>query len=393
MKPEMKKLIIANLPYLLFVYLFGKLGQAYRLAEGIDLSQKLLHFADGCAAAFESAAPSFHPIDLLIGVAGAAALRLMVYCKGKNAKKYRKGVEYGSARWGGPKDIAPYAMLGKEVDCLCGLLQILELRPTCIARALLGLDVVLQVDPQGDTLALPVRASVHGQPLDPAGDGFLGIVLTQRLAAGEAFLSGGAERNKFTLLDLIALRRHEPEKIVKVFGLRDYCVNGSFQFGFPALTLAPGIPFRIALAFIPAGLYHRQTVFPAQPVTGAPDIGVALPIRIVLAVVYHIHSTENQVIVDVALVDVGCQHIGVFALQHFLGKLLADLMGLYRRGLAGGKGLYQVVGQIVAFLDRLRQQHFKFYVRCFIGAAKGGHQHFVLGLVRVLDVVQRLFQR
>ena len=108
MKPGVKKLIIANLPYLLFVYLFGKLGQAYRLAEGIDLSQKLLHFADGCAAAFESAAPSFHPIDLLIGVAGAAALRLMVYCKGKNAKKYRKGVEYGSARWGGPKDIAPY---------------------------------------------------------------------------------------------------------------------------------------------------------------------------------------------------------------------------------------------------------------------------------------------
>ena len=100
MKPEMKKLIIANLPYLLFVYLFGKLGQAYRLAEGIDLSQKLLHFADGCAAAFESAAPSFNPFDLLIGVAGAAALRLMVYCKGKNAKKYRKGVEYGSARWG-----------------------------------------------------------------------------------------------------------------------------------------------------------------------------------------------------------------------------------------------------------------------------------------------------
>lgn len=108
MKPEVKKLIIANLPYLLFVYLFGKLGQAYRLAEGIDLSQKLLHYADGCAAAFESAAPSFNPTDLLIGVAGAAALRLMVYCKGKNAKKYRKGVEYGSARWGGPKDIAPY---------------------------------------------------------------------------------------------------------------------------------------------------------------------------------------------------------------------------------------------------------------------------------------------
>ena len=86
----MKKLIIANLPYLLFVYLFGKLGQAYRLAEGIDLSQKLLHFADGCAAAFANAAPSFNPFDLLIGVAGAVALRLMVYCKGKTQRNTAK---------------------------------------------------------------------------------------------------------------------------------------------------------------------------------------------------------------------------------------------------------------------------------------------------------------
>ena len=108
MKPEVEKLILSNLPYLIFVYLFGKLGQAYRLAAGVDLSEKLLHFMDGCSAAFANAAPSIHPFDLLIGVAGAAALRLMVYFKGKNAKKYRKGAEYGSARWGTAKDIAPY---------------------------------------------------------------------------------------------------------------------------------------------------------------------------------------------------------------------------------------------------------------------------------------------
>ena len=108
MKPEVKKLILSNLPYLIFVYLFGKLGQAYRLAAGVDLSEKLLHFMDGCSAAFANAAPSIHPVDLLIGVAGAAALRLMMYFKGKNAKKYRKGAEYGSARWGTAKDIAPY---------------------------------------------------------------------------------------------------------------------------------------------------------------------------------------------------------------------------------------------------------------------------------------------
>jgi len=108
MRPEVKKLIIANLPYLLFVYLFGKLGQTYRLAAGADVSEKLLHLADGFSLAFENAAPSFHLFDLAVGVAGAVALRLMVYCKSKNAKKYRRGVEYGSARWGGPKDIAPY---------------------------------------------------------------------------------------------------------------------------------------------------------------------------------------------------------------------------------------------------------------------------------------------
>lgn len=108
MKPEVKKLILSNLPYLIFVYLFGKLGQAYRLAAGVDLSEKLLHFMDGCSAAFANAAPSIHPFDLLIGVAGAAALRLMVYCKSKNAKKYRRDEEYGSSRWGGPKDIQPF---------------------------------------------------------------------------------------------------------------------------------------------------------------------------------------------------------------------------------------------------------------------------------------------
>ena len=96
---NIKKIVIPNLPYLLFALLGTKCGQAARLAPGMDFSQKALHILDGFRLAFESLLPSFHPADLLIGVAGAAALRLMVYCKGKNAKKYRKGVEYGSARW------------------------------------------------------------------------------------------------------------------------------------------------------------------------------------------------------------------------------------------------------------------------------------------------------
>ena len=106
MKPEIKKLLILNAPYLLFVYLFDKVGQAVRLAPGADMSAKLLSIGDGFSAAFSNAFPSVHPADLLIGLAGAVIVRLAVYIKGKNAKKYRKGIEYGSARWGKAEDIS-----------------------------------------------------------------------------------------------------------------------------------------------------------------------------------------------------------------------------------------------------------------------------------------------
>ena len=100
MKPELKKLLLPNLPYLLFVYLFAKCGQAYRLAAGVDASVKLLHLTDGISAAFANPLPSLHPFDLCVGVAAAIAIRLAVYIKGKNAKKFRKNLEYGSARCG-----------------------------------------------------------------------------------------------------------------------------------------------------------------------------------------------------------------------------------------------------------------------------------------------------
>ena len=105
---NIKKIILPNLPYLLFALLGTKCGQAARLAPGLDFSQKALHILDGFRLAFKSLLPSFHPADLLVGLLIAAALRLAVYVKGKNAKKFRKNMEYGSARWGTPEDIAPY---------------------------------------------------------------------------------------------------------------------------------------------------------------------------------------------------------------------------------------------------------------------------------------------
>ena len=108
MKDKLRKYLLPNLPYLFFVYLFDKLCQAVRLAPGLDASEKLLHIGQGFQTAFASSAPSFHVLDICVGILGAVLVRLAVYVKGKNAKKYRKGIEYGSARWGTAADIAPY---------------------------------------------------------------------------------------------------------------------------------------------------------------------------------------------------------------------------------------------------------------------------------------------
>ena len=102
-----KKQVILHLPYLLFFLVFAKLGQAVRLAPGADASQKLLGLSEGFTYAFQSMWPGAG-IDWLIGLCGAAIMRLAVYLKGKDAKKYRKNVEYGSARWGSKTDIAPF---------------------------------------------------------------------------------------------------------------------------------------------------------------------------------------------------------------------------------------------------------------------------------------------
>lgn len=108
MKVNIKKLVLPNLPYALIGLLATKVGQAWRLAEGVDFSGKVIHLMDGFASAFQSITPSFHPVDLCVGIGLAVLLRVVVYVKGKNAKKFRKNMEYGTARWGNADDIKPY---------------------------------------------------------------------------------------------------------------------------------------------------------------------------------------------------------------------------------------------------------------------------------------------
>jgi len=109
MSINIKKLLILNIPYLVLGLAFTKVSEAWRYANGADLGAKILNLDVAFSKAFEIPLPSFHPTDLVIGLAIGVFIRLIVYVKGKNAKKYRHGREYGSARWGNSKDIEPFS--------------------------------------------------------------------------------------------------------------------------------------------------------------------------------------------------------------------------------------------------------------------------------------------
>ena len=105
---DTKKLVLLNLPYIFVGYLCDKVAWLWRVSEGTNASDKMMAVMNRFDKLFANPLPSFHPRDLLIGVVGGLALRIVVYYKAKNAKKFRQGVEYGSARWGNAKDIEPY---------------------------------------------------------------------------------------------------------------------------------------------------------------------------------------------------------------------------------------------------------------------------------------------
>ncbi len=108
MNERVKKQVILHLPYVLIALMATKIPQAIRLTNAKEATQIFMRLLDGFEKALENPLPSMHPNDLAIGVTIAVTIRIIVYFRGKNAKKFRKGTEYGSARWGNPKDIAPY---------------------------------------------------------------------------------------------------------------------------------------------------------------------------------------------------------------------------------------------------------------------------------------------
>lgn len=108
MKKDKIKSVLLKLPYLAFVYLFDKLTEAIRLSLRGDVMSTILAMGEGFSKAFDTFAPSFHPVDLIVAVIGTCIIFIVMYVRGLEARKYRKGMEYGSARWGTREDIAPY---------------------------------------------------------------------------------------------------------------------------------------------------------------------------------------------------------------------------------------------------------------------------------------------
>ena len=105
---KLRKYLIPNIPYVLIGWAFLKIGTAYRLAAGASFLAKVMGISETIGPAFDSFAPGLNPVDWLVALVGAVALRLLIYMKSKNAKKFRRDAEYGSARWGNGKDIKPF---------------------------------------------------------------------------------------------------------------------------------------------------------------------------------------------------------------------------------------------------------------------------------------------
>ena len=123
-----RKYVLLNLPYAFIFWLANKVGEAYRLAPGRDVSERVMNLQQGFSAAFESMLPSFHPQDLLVGLIGAVVIFLVVLSKKKNAKKFRRDEEHGSARWGRPADIAPFMSKNPEDNIILTQSEVLIYR-------------------------------------------------------------------------------------------------------------------------------------------------------------------------------------------------------------------------------------------------------------------------
>ena len=206
-----KRLVLLNLPYALMGLYATNLGYAWRLAVGADFSEKMMSLMSVLPGALGRILPSFHPLDLVIGLCCGVGLRLAVYLKGKNAKKYRHGSEYGSARWGNAKDIEPYVAPKFEDNIILTQTERLTMssRPKAPKTARNKNVLIVGGSGSGKTRfwIKPNLLQMHSSYVltDPKG--------TTVLEVGNAFLKKGYRIKIFNTINFKKSMHYNPKKI------------------------------------------------------------------------------------------------------------------------------------------------------------------------------------
>ena len=303
---------------------------------------------------------------------------------------------------GGRRPVAPLGqfliagdpMFGQEVQRFSGPLQILDGRPVLVAGALLGFEIVLDVNEQAGLPGALLRlAGGPGPSGDPGGQGLLGVVGAQGFQPGEPLLARSPGGYVLAPFQLVPFPLEAAEQVLQVGAAGQETVNGGTQFRLVAGAVLFRLVLNVALTLVPAGDDDGQAVFFADPVAGAADEVIAPLIGVIVLVVLKADRIENQVVMNVVFVYVGGEDKFILAAQDLPRQLHANPVGFLRRDLPRLKRLDEVAAQVRALVDGMAAGPGKFDVGGFCGAAEGGDQQFSVRLVGIADIVDGRFQR
>ena len=303
---------------------------------------------------------------------------------------------------GGRRPVAPLgqilqtsdAMFRQEVQRFRRPLQVLNGRPMLVAGALLGFDVVLDVDEQAGLPGALLRlAGWTGPSGDPGGQGLLGVVGAQGFQSGEPLLARSLGGDVLAPFQFVPFPLEAAEQVLQISAAGQEPVDGGAQLRLVAGAVLFRLVLDVALALVPAGDDDGQAMLFADTVAGAADEVIAPLVGVIVLVVLETDCVENQVIMDVIPVYVGGEDKLILSAQDLPRQLHADPVGLLRRDLPRFKGLDEMSAQVRALVDGMAAGPCKFNIGGLHGAAEGGHQQLPVRLVWIADIVDGRFQR
>ena len=253
-------------------------------------------------------------------------------------------------------------------------------------------DPLLNISDKGDAIRHGLPLASSGRPSgDPLLDAFLGVVLSDGFRSGKSLLTFSSEGDVFASLDFITGFLHEPQKVIVVLCCDDKPVDGLLELLLPARAAFGFGVFLVAHALVLRRRDHRQPMFLAYLITELAQLPIGSLVAPVGMEVHIVHGIEDDVIMAMPLVDVGCNHIFVLALEPFVRKLLSNFMSLFRRHFTDVKGLNQMTGKYLRHLHSLLHckvsRPLKFFRRRIACSTSVGRNiEGIVGLLRVENI-------